>query len=109
MHIDSVSHLVKSRFFFNVVFCAIRNESVAFFNLSIHGYTSSVSLTILECLGFLTLRQPKLSLLCCGRQPLVEIIHLFAIFVEVLNGLFIFIKLQRMYCMCTLKSLEMSL
>lgn len=48
-----------------------------------------------------TLRQPKLSLLCYGCSPLVEILRLFAIFVKFLNGLFIFMKLQRMYCMCT--------
>lgn len=40
--------------FLSRVFWAVRNEFVwPFFNLSIsYGYTSNVSLTILECLGF---------------------------------------------------------
>lgn len=84
---------IKSFFFYVQNFCAVRNESVwPWFNLSIsYGYTSNVSRTVLECLGF-NIETAKASLpglqlftTTCG-----EIIRLF---VKFLNGLFIFMKL----------------
>lgn len=51
----SIFSLMNQELFFYVQnFCAVRNESVwPWFNLSIsYGYTSNVSRTVLECLGF---------------------------------------------------------
>lgn len=63
------------------------------FNLSIHMDIPLMYLGLYLNVSVLILRQPKLSFLCYSSPPRVEILHRLAMFVEFLNGLFIFMKL----------------